>query len=501
MDTGHMVRRRKTPLMGWASWNCFRTDIREEKIKAQADALVASVLAECGYCYVNIDDGFFGGRDASGRLLFHKKRFPNGMRAVSDYIHGLGLKAGIYTDAGDNTCGYYYDQETEGGYHAGCYGHEEEDLRRLLVECNYDFLKVDWCGGLRLELEEEEQYTKIGSVVDKIRRETGREIVYNICRWEFPGAWAAQVADSWCTGIDIEPHFSSVLYQIDQMKPLARFCGPGHVNDSDMMQIGNGMSEEEEKTHFAMWCMLSTPLMIGGDLTKMSERTVQMLKNRELIALNQDAKCLQAVVAKEYLDAQGGLAAEAWVKELAQDPVQEAYGGTVKAVALLNRSGEARELVFDLKDAGLCGDILSVRDVCLHQDRMPAPVLKEQVPAHGIHVLRVTASASCAYTDCNADAKAGSEKFEKLTKEQAQDMMQKGAVLVDVRTKKEYDRHHLKGAVNIPYKEIYLHAGQVLADKSQPIIVCCATGKRSCMAKERLDWMGYEQVSYLGGIY
>lgn len=497
MSAAKNIHKRTTPLMGWASWNCFRTDISEQKIKAQADMLVSGGLAEYGYCYVNIDDGFFGGRDAQGRLLFHKERFPNGMRAVSDYIHSLGLKAGIYTDAGDNTCGYYYDQETEGGYHAGCYGHEEEDLLRLLVTCNYDFLKVDWCGGLRLELDEEEQYTKIGNVIDQIRMETGREIVYNICRWEFPGAWATRIADSWRAGIDIEPHFESVLYQIDQMKPLARFCRPGHVNDSDMMQIGNGMSEEEEKTHFAMWCMLSTPLMIGGDLTKIPEQTVQILKNRELIALNQDALCRQAVVAKEYRDAQENLEAEAWVKELAQ----EASGNVTKAVALLNRSDHTKEIVLDLKEAGLCGQIVSIRDVCLHQDRTPAAILKEQVPAHGVCVLRITASGSCSYKDCNADAKIGSEKFEKLSREQADDLIRQGAVLVDVRTKKEYDKHHLQGAVNIPYKEIYLHAGQVLADKSQPVIVCCATGKRSCMAKERLDWMGYEQVWYLGGIY
>ncbi len=497
MSTAKIIPKRTTPLMGWASWNCFHTNISEQTIKAQADTLRSSRLAEYGYCYVNIDDGFFGGRDAQGKLLFHKERFPNGMRAVSDYIHSLGLKAGIYTDAGDNTCGYYYEQETEGGYHAGCYGHEEEDLRRLLVECNYDFLKVDWCGGLRLELDEEEQYTKIGAVIDQIRKETGREIVYNICRWEFPGAWATRIADSWRTGIDIEPHFASVLYQIDQMKPLARFCRPGHVNDSDMMQIGNGMSLEEEKTHFAMWCMLSTPLMIGGDLTKMSEKTLQILKNRELIALNQDALCRQAVVAKEYRDAQDSLEAEAWVKELAQ----EAPGNVTKAVALLNRSDDTKEIAFDLKDAGLCGQIVSIRDVCLHQDRTPASALKERVPAHGVCVLRITASDACAYQDCNADAKVGSEKFEKLTKEQADALIQQGAVLVDVRTKQEYDRHHLPGAVNIPYKEIYLHAGQVLADKSQPVIVCCATGKRSCMAKERLDWMGYEQAWYLGGIY
>lgn len=501
-----MEQRRRTPLMGWASWNCFRTDISEQKIKKQADALVASGLAACGYRYLNIDDGFFGGRDAQGRLLFHKKRFPNGMKVIADYAHRLNLLAGIYTDGGDHTCGYYYDNEIEGGFQAGCYGHEEEDLRMLLLENDFDFIKVDWCGGLRLGLDEEEQYTKIGRIIEQIRQETGKPIVYNICRWEFPGEWAVRLADSWRTGLDIEPNFASVLYQIDRMKPLARFCSPGHVNDSDMMQIGTGMSEEEERTHFAMWCMLSTPLMIGGDLTKISDEVLDILKNRELIALNQDAACRQAVVAKEYRDAAQNLTAEAWVKELSPDSHTaegnaRASAKTQKAVALLNRSDSEQDLAFDLKEAGLDGDILSVRDLCRHQDQEPAALLRERVPAHGICVFRVESTKSCAYTDCHAQAKVGKEKFVKITEQEKEKLMRQGAVLVDVRTRKEYSRGHLDGAVNIPYSDIYLRAEEVLPDPDKPLIVYCATGKRSCMAKERLDFMGYRNVSYLGGVF
>ncbi len=487
-----MTERRMTPLMGWASWNCFRTDISEEKIKAQADALVSSGLAECGYCYVNIDDGFFGGRNEKGELLFHKQRFPNGMRPVADYIHSLGLKAGIYTDAGDNTCGYYYDNEREGGFAAGCYGHEKEDLWKLLVENDFDFIKADWCGGLRLALDEEEQYTKIGKIVEDIRRKTGKPVVYNICRWEFPGEWAVRVADSWRTGLDIEPHFDSVLYQIDKMKPLARFCGPGHVNDSDMMQIGNGMSWEEDQSHFAMWCMLSTPLMTGCDLTKLSGRTLELLKNKELIALNQDAAVKQAVVAREYRNRNGKLTAEAWVKELSDKHT--------KAVALFNRSDSEKQLEFDFRQAGLLGDILTVRELCTHQNQEPAGILRVTLPAHGTRVFAVKSSRTGAFRDCHAGAKIGREKFAKLTEEEMKKLMQEGALLLDVRTKEEYDRYHLKGAVSMPYCGIYLHAAQLLPDKTRPLIVCCATGRKSCMAKERLDDMGYEHVYYRGGI-
>lgn len=491
--------------MGWASWNCFRTDINEARIREQADILVSSGLAEAGYRYLNIDDGYFGGRSPQGELLFHKERFPNGMRVLADYAHERGLMAGIYTDAGDNTCGYYYDNEKEGGFHAGCYGHEEEDLRRLLVEEDFDFIKVDWCGGLRLNLDEQEQYTKIGRIIERIRKETGKPIVYNVCRWEFPGEWVAEIADSWRTGLDIAPDFGSVLYQIDHMKPLACFCGPGHVNDCDMMQIGNGMSEEEEKTHFAMWCMLSTPLMIGGDLTKLSGETLAILKNRELIALNQDAACRQAVVAKEYRSTEGMLLAELWVKELApegQAALAEGTGGkTRKALAFLNRSEEAMELEAAWKEAGLDGEILSVREICIHEDREITADIKVAVPAHGVSVFLVESAASCAYRDCNAELKAGVEKQVRITDREREELLGQGAVLADVRSPQEYEKAHLEGAVNIPYADIYLNAAKVLPDRERPVIVYCATGKRSSMAKDRLEFMGYQRVYFLGGVF
>lgn len=494
--------RRLTPLMGWASWNCFRTHINESVIKEQADMLISSGLAEAGYRYLNIDDGFFGGRSPEGELLFHRERFPNGMRNLADYAHERGLKAGIYTDAGDNTCGYYYDNEKEGGFHAGCYGHEEEDLRKLLVEEDFDFIKVDWCGGLRLDLDEQEQYTKIANIIETIRRETGKPIVYNVCRWEFPGEWVTEIADSWRTGLDIAPDFESILYQIDHMKPLARFCRPGHVNDSDMMQIGNGMSPEEEKTHFAMWCMLSTPLMIGGDLTKLSDETLEILKNRELIGLNQDAACRQAVVAREYRDREGRLLAEMWVKELAPVSQDTQSGGKRrirKAVAFLNRSDEGMELGAAFREAGLDGEILSVREVCRHENWKISNEIEVSVPSHGVSVFLVESTGACQYHDCNANLKADVGKHIKITDQEMKKLLEQGAVLADVRSPGEYGKGHLDGAVNIPYVDIYLKVSEVLPDKERPVIVYCATGKRSSMAKDRLEFMGYQKVYYLGG--
>ena len=238
---------RKTPIMGWASWNCFRTNITEESLKAQIDALKATGLDKYGYTYFNIDDGFFGGRDKNGVLHFHKERFPNGIKVIADYAHQNGLQAGIYSDGGDKTCGHYYDNEGENGNNVGLYNHEEQDLKMYFEDFGFDFIKVDWCGGLNLGLDEKEQYTKISKIIDDIRERTGRCIVYNICRWHFPGEWAAEIADSWRTGADITPDFNSVINQIDNIKPLRKFCSPSHTNDLDMMQLGNGIALKKKK--------------------------------------------------------------------------------------------------------------------------------------------------------------------------------------------------------------------------------------------------------------
>ena len=484
-----MSTQRKTPLMGWASWNCFRTDISEEKIRDQADMLVKTGLAECGYTFVNIDDGFLGGRDKNGNLLFHAKRFPNGLRPVADAIHKLGLSAGIYTDAGDNTCAYYYDNEVEGGFHAGCYQHEEADLRLQLIDNDFDFIKVDFCGGLRLHLDEEEQYTKIARIIEEIRKETGKSIVYNICRWEFPGEWAVTLADSWRIGVDIEPDFASVLYQIDKMKAHARFCTPGHCNDADMMQLGTGMSEEEDKTHFAMWCMLTTPLMIGGDLHKISPRVLSILKNKDLIAINQDELCMQAVVTKEFRAADGCLTQEIWTKELSSAE------GAKTAIAVLNRCAEEADVLLNLHEAGCGGEILQLREVCLGEELAPSASVAVHLPGHGIRIYVAESSERGTYSDVNAHLKAGSHRYEKLSEAAMQAAAAAGATLVDVRTAEEYATSHLPGAINMPYSEVYLYADELLPDKNQPIIATCRTGKRCTMVKGKLDEMGYKNVS------
>ncbi len=479
---------RKTPIMGWASWNCFRTNISEGIIKKQAEALVSTGLAKHGYNYVNIDDGFFGGRDASGMVRAHKGRFPNGMKALADFIHSLGFHAGIYAEAGDNTCGYYADNEGANGKGVGLYGHEGQDLQMYLVDWGYDFIKVDWCGGLRLGLDEKEQYTKIGSIIEAIRQKYNKDIVYNICRWQFPGGWAAETADSWRTGADITPCFSSVMHQIDMIKPLRIYCGPGHVNDLDMLQVGNGMSLAEDQTHFAMWCMMSTPLMIGCDLTKISGDRIGLLANDELIAVNQDAACLQAFVAKDHYE-NGILQWEIWVKDLGQEHAAQ------KAVAFLNRSSQAAQISAELAELGLSTDdaaAVKIRDVIKHCDLGYTGAFSFEVAPHGCIVLRITAPYAAPLTDRVKPAE--DIPIHRVSFGQAMQMLQEGATFIDVRSREESGRSPIEGSVNIPYTDIHAEAAAQFPDKHAKLITYCKTGKRSFQAAKSLSYLGFTDL-------
>ncbi len=364
---------RKTPLMGWASWNAYRTDISEETILSQARKLKELGLADLGYVYVNVDDGWQNGRGDDGLVNINTTRFPSGMDDLAQKIHDMGLKAGIYTDAGASTCGLEGDNEYN-NYNVGLLGYDEPDLYRYLVEWEYDFIKVDWCGGRRLGLNHVDRYPAIGKIIKQIEEETGKDKIYNVCCWQFPGEWVVDIADSWRTGGDITNTFESVLYQIDSIKSLAKYNGPGHVNDLDMMQVGNGMTYEEDKSHFSMWCMMSTPLMLGMDLNCISEETLSIVSNAELIAINQDPACIQATVAKTY----GSV--EAWTKDRGRS------GSGKKAIALLNRSNSPATVTLTFEELGLAG-VTAIRDLWAHQDISTDGVYKVTIPAHGTVVL------------------------------------------------------------------------------------------------------------------
>ncbi|RKD90629.1 glycoside hydrolase family 27 protein [Mangrovibacterium diazotrophicum] len=365
------IRTAKPPIMGWSSWNNFRVNIDEEMIKEQADAMISSGLYDAGYRFINIDDGYFGGRDSTGKLFVDRAKFPSGMKLLVDYIHGLGLKAGIYTDAGRNTCGSIWDHD-KNGIGVGIYGHWEDDCDLFFYKWGYDFLKVDWCGGEKMQLDEQTEYTKIIDAVKAV----DRAIVFNICRWQFPGVWAIHKADSWRISGDIQANFSSILHIIDLNVDLAKYASAGHYNDMDMLQVGRGMTYEEDKTHFSMWCMLNSPLLAGNDLRDMSEETIEILTNTEIIALNQDPGFKQAT----RVLTEGSI--EVWVK-----PVGEA--GDSKAIAIMNRGEDAVDFELNTGDFGIDKNA-TFRDLWKHEDLgMIEDGMEFSIPEHGIVVLKV----------------------------------------------------------------------------------------------------------------
>lgn len=365
------------PTMGWSSWNTYRVNINDSLICCQADALMQSGLKEAGYTYVNIDDGFFGGRDeVSGSLKFHPERFPNGLRNTVDHIHSLGLKAGIYSDAGANTCGNFWDNDTI-ARNVGLLGHELEDCRLFFGDLGFDFIKVDYCGadGQQNEqlyyYEPAERYSAIARAIAA----TGRDDVrMNVCRWAFPGTWVRDVATSWRTTSDIYPSWESVRNIIAENLYLSAYAGNGCYNDMDMLEIGRGMSREEDCTHFAMWCMMSSPLLIGCDLTTLSAETLELLTNPELIAINQDILGLQAYVAKT------DGASYVLVKDVAR------LDSTTRAVALYNPTDSVRRISVGLDEIQLSGPT-SVRDVLNRIDLAPVTdSLSALIPPHGVGV-------------------------------------------------------------------------------------------------------------------
>ncbi len=271
----HASPRPQTPIMGWSSWNHFRIHIDEEIIRGQADSMISSGMHKAGYSYVNTDDGFFGSRDADGKLLTHDEKFPSGMKALADYIHSKGLKAGIYAEAGKDTCGSQWDNDPH-GIGTGLFGHEKEDLQLMLGDWGYDFIKVDWCGGLRQKLSQETQYT----LISKIIRGINQDVVFNVCSWAYPGDWVMPLADSWRISGDIEPTFKSVMHIVDLSEPLWIHSSPGNFNDMDMLQVGRGMTQDEDKAHFSMWCMMNSPLLAGNDLRDMKPETVRYATKR-----------------------------------------------------------------------------------------------------------------------------------------------------------------------------------------------------------------------------
>lgn len=364
------------PTMGWSSWNTFALNISDKIIEDQADAMVKTGLKAAGYEYINIDDGFWEGRGKDGQLIINRKRFPNGMRAVADYIHKLGLKAGMYSDAGDNACGSQ-DGTRAYGVGIGLAGYEAQDIKTYLQDWDYDFIKVDYCGGIHMGLDEREQYTKISNEIRKIEKETGRRLVFNICRWAYPGTWVSDIADSWRTTGDIYDAWASVKSIVKENLYLQAYTGGGHYNDMDMLEIGRSLNENEERTHMAYWCIASSPMLIGCDMTKLRESSLALLKNKDLIAMNQDVLGIGAPVVQREGD----------VYVVAKD--MEQLHGSKRAVVVMNLTDSEQTIQVDLaklelSDKILVHDCFTGKDLKLKAAKKGEKQLFEvTIPAHG----------------------------------------------------------------------------------------------------------------------
>jgi alpha-galactosidase len=307
--------------MGWNSWNKFHCDVSEALIMQTADALVSSGMKDAGYEYIVIDDCWQVSRDENGNIVVDPDRFPHGMKYLADYIHSKGLKFGIYSSAGTVTC-----QRRPGGR-----GHEYQDAL-MYAKWDVDYLKYDWCGSSTQNAPA--SYTTMRDALFT----AGRPIVLSICEWgsNDPWEWASDVGHLWRTTGDISDNWNSMISIFDRQKDLSRYAGPDGWNDPDMLEVGNGgMTTDEYKTHFSLWCMLASPLMAGNDLTNMDADTKAILMNKEMIAVNQDTLGQQATCYRDNGEY------EIWVKGLSNNE---------KAICLLNKSDEKKSVLVNFSE-------------------------------------------------------------------------------------------------------------------------------------------------------
>jgi alpha-galactosidase len=359
-----------TPPMGWNSWNKFGCDVSEALIKEMADAMVSSGMRDAGYMYIVIDDCWQIDRDPEGNIIPDPERFPSGMKALGDYIHSLGLKFGIYSDAGTKTC--------QG--RPGSRGYEYQDARTY-AGWGVDYLKYDWCS--------HGTQNPIDSY--KLMRDAlyaaGRPIVYSICEWgtNKPWLWAKEIGHLWRTTEDILDCWGCTTdwggmgfpLILDKQPGLEVYSGPGYWNDPDMLQVGNdSLTISESRAHFSLWCILAAPLMAGNDLRTMSDEVKEILTNKEIIAIDQDPMGKQGTKIRDDGDL------EVWSRQLAD-------GG--RAVALFNRGKETAEMSVEWIKLGYPKHLkVKVRDLWRHKNLGKfKEIYKTSVPSHDVVLVRL----------------------------------------------------------------------------------------------------------------
>jgi alpha-galactosidase len=351
-----------TPPMGWNSWNHFAERVDDATIRATADALVSTGLRDAGYIYLNIDDTWEGKRDASGAIHPNEK-FPD-MKALADYVHSKGLKLGIYSSPGPKTCAEF----------EGSLGHEEQDAQSY-AQWGIDYLKYDWCQQPPSRVDEmKAAYTKMHEALKK----TGRPIVLSLCQygWNKVWEWGPSVGGNlWRTTGDISDRYGVMAEIGFNQNGLEKFAGPGHWNDPDMLEVGNGgMNEDEYRTHFSLWAMLAAPLIAGNDLTRMTPYTVEILTNREVIAVDQDPLGKQG-----FRIAQEG-PFEVWMKPMADGS---------KVVGLFNRQRTTEQITVNFEQLGIRGEA-GIRDLWLKKDVGAFKgSYSAYVPPHGVVLIRI----------------------------------------------------------------------------------------------------------------
>src|SRR2546423_1346481 len=356
----------RTPPMGWNSWNKFASRVDDPTVRSIADAMAGNGMKDAGYLYINIDDTWEAGRDAQGNIQTNKK-FPN-MKALADYVHSKDLKLGIYSSPGPNTCAGY----------EGSYGHEEQDARSYAA-WGIDYLKYDWCGARNLYTDEEMQavYQKMGEALQA----SGRPIIYSLCQYgrQEVWKWGPDVGGNlWRTTGDIRDAWDSMSKIGFGQDELAPYAAPGHWNDPDMLEIGNGnMSDAEYRTHMSLWSMLAAPLIAGNDLRDMTPAIHDILTNKEVIAIDQDPDGHQAKRISKSGDQ------EIWTRPLS---------GGAQAVALFNRATSDAKITVKWSDLGINKTPKKVRDLWAHSDlKVNGADYSATVPGHGVLLLRVAA--------------------------------------------------------------------------------------------------------------
>jgi alpha-galactosidase len=361
-----------TPPMGWNSWNKFQCNISEQTVRDTADAMVASGMRDAGYQYVVIDDCWHGPRDANGFITADAQKFPSGIKALADYVHSKGLKFGIYSDAGRLTC----------GGRPGSQGHEYQDALTY-ARWGVDYLKYDWCS--TGDRNAQEAYAVMADAL----RQSGREIVFSMCEWGTakPWLWAQNVGNLWRTTGDISDDFGTkkkahdwehpMLQLLDWNEPLWPFAGPGHWNDPDMLEVGNGgMTPVEYRSHFSLWAMMAAPLMAGNDIAHMDEATKSILLNKEVVAIDQDR--LGAQGHRVWKDGDR----EVWMKPLA---------GGGRALLLFNRGETPATIRATAEQLSYPASLRAkVRDLWAHKD-LPrwSGAIEATVEPHGIAMYRL----------------------------------------------------------------------------------------------------------------